>query len=97
MKSDFYSYLDGFNRITIIYPKERLVNKNNKRFYTLIEHEALELLIKEVHDLGGEIKYICSIPESLHLNIEYNVIDERGNRSELRTGSIVRTDLFEML
>ena len=70
MKSDFYSYLDGFNKITIIYPKEKLVNKNNKRFYTLVEHEALELTIKEMHDLGREIKYICSIPESLHLNIE---------------------------
>ena len=97
MKNDFYSYLDGFNKITIIYPKEKLVNKNNKRFYTLVERESLELTIKETHDLGREIKYICSIPESLHLNIAYTVLDERGNRSELRTGSIVRTDLFEML
>ena len=97
MKNDFYSYLDGFNKITIIYPKEKLVNKNNKRFYTLVERESLELTIKETHDLGKEVKYICSIPESLHLNIAYTVLDERGNRSELRTGSIVRTDLFEML
>ena len=40
MKNDFYSYLDGFNKITIIYPKEKLVNKNNKRFYTLVERES---------------------------------------------------------
>ena len=97
MKSDFYSYLDGFNRITIIYPKEKLVDKNNKRFYTLVEHESIELTIKETVDLGKEIKYICSLPESLHLNIEYAVVDERGKRSELRAGKIVRTDLFEML
>ena len=97
MKSDFYSYLDGFNRITIIYPKEKLVNKNNKCFYTIVEHDKIDLTIKEVHDLGKEVKYVCSLPESLHLNIEYTVLDERGNRSELRTGSIVRTDLFEML
>ena len=62
MKNDFYSYLDGFNKITIIYPKEKLVNKNNKRFYTLVEHESLELTIKEINDLGREVKYICSIP-----------------------------------
>ena len=97
MKNDFYSYLDGFNKITVIYPKEKLINKNNKKFYTLVEHEQIELTIKEVLDLGREVKYICSLPESLHLNIEYTVIDERGHRSELRTGSIVRTDLFEML
>ena len=97
MKSDFYSYLDGFNRITVIYPKEKLVNKNNKVFHTIVEHERIELQIKEIHDLGREVKYICSLPESLHLNVEYTVLDERGNRSELRTGSIVRTDLFEML
>ena len=97
MKNDFYSYLDGFNKITVIYPKEKLVNKNNKSFYTLVEHNKLELSIKEVHDLGREVKYICTIPESLHLNIEYTIVDERGNRSALRTGSIVRSDLFEML
>lgn len=97
MRNDFYSYLDGFNRITIIYPKDKLVNKNNKNFFALVEHEKIELTIKDIHDLGKEVKYVCSLPESLHLNIEYAVVDERGNRSELRTGAIVRTDLFEML
>ena len=89
MKSDFYSYFDGFNRITIIYPKEKLVNKNNKSFYTIVDHVKIDLTLKEVLDLGKDVKYVCSLPESLHLNIEYTVLDERGNRSELLTGSIV--------
>ena len=97
MKNDFYSYLDGFNRVTIIYPKDRLFNKHNKNFYMLVEHEKIELSIKEMYDLGREVKYICVIPESLHLNVEYAVVDERNNRSELRTGAIVWNDLFEML
>lgn len=97
MKSDFYSYLDGFNKVTIIYPKEKLSNKASKKFTILVEYETLELTIKEIHDLGREVKYICTIPESLQLNVSYAVLDEKGKRSELRVGSIVRTDLFEML
>jgi pullulanase len=97
MKEHFYSYLDGFNRVTVIYPKEYLTNINLKKFFVLIEENAIELSIKETHDLGREIKYICMLPESLSLNIEYTIIDEKNRRSNLRIGSIVRTDLFEML
>ena len=97
MKQHFYSYLDGFNRVTVIYPKEYLTNVNLKKFFVLIEDNAIELSIKETIDLGREIKFICMLPESLSLNIEYTIIDEKNRRSNLRIGSIVRTDLFEML
>ena len=47
MKEHFYSYLDGFNRVTVIYPKEHLTNVNSKKFYVLIEENAIELSIKD--------------------------------------------------
>lgn len=97
MKDKFYSYLDGFNRVTIIYPKKNLKNANEKAFYVLVEDEMFALNIMDATDLGNEMKYNCSLPESLSLNIEYTVIDELQNRSLLRIGKIVRTDLFEML
>ena len=97
MKENFYSYLDGFNRVTIIYPKKRGYNTKQKSFFVLVEDAMLELSITETIDLGQEMKYCCLLPESLALNIEYTVIDESHHRSLLRTGSIVRTDLFEML
>lgn len=97
MKDNFYSYLDSFNRVTIIYPKKNLGKNKDKSFFVLVEDEMFSLSINEVNDLGKEIKYTCSLPESLALNIEYTVVDEIQNRSVLRTGSIVRTDLFEML
>jgi len=97
MKEQFYSYLDGFNRITVIYPKEHLSNISLKHFYVIIEDNLVELSIKETIDLGREVKFVCSLPDSLSLNIEYTIVDEKRKRSSLRIGSIVRTDLFEML
>ena len=97
MKEHFYSYLDGFNKVTVIYPKEQLTFINQKAFHVLVENTEVELNIREVIDIGKEIKYVCTLPESLELNVGYTVIDEKNNRSSLRIGSIVRTDLFEML
>ena len=97
MKENFYSYLDGFNRITVIYPKKRGSKVSNKKFYVLIEDAMLDLTITDTIDLGNEMKYCCILPESVALNVEYIIFDEAHNRSILRTGSIVRTDLFEML
>ena len=57
MKSDFYSYLDGFNRITIIYPKEKLVNKNNKSFYTLVEHDKIVVESDPLEATASTLKF----------------------------------------
>ena len=81
MKENFYSYLDGFNRVTIIYPKKRGYNTKQKSFFVLVEDAMLELSITETIDLGQEMKYCCLLPESLALNIEYTVIDESHHRS----------------
>jgi len=97
MKDKFYSYFDSFTKITIIYPKKQINSLDNKKFFVLIEDEKLELVIKSIDDIGLEYKFNCLLTESLSLNVEYTIIDEVNNRSCLRTGAILRTDLFEML
>ncbi len=95
MKSDFFSYLDGFNLITILVPAQ---TDHTKKTFTLeSEYQKIQLMIKEVESLGHEIKFTCEIDESITLNTDYMVFDERRNQSFLRTGKIVRTELFEMM
>ena len=71
MKEHFYSYLDGFNKVTVIYPKDQLSQKTAKTFHVLVENTEIELKIKETIDIGSEIKFVCSLPESLELNVGY--------------------------
>jgi len=42
MKNDFYSYLDGFNEITLIVPNS--IYKDHKRFHLEAENLLLNLL-----------------------------------------------------
>lgn len=95
MKSDFFSYLDGFNQVTIIIPGQ--FDHSKKSFTLESEYQKIQLTIKEVESLGHEIKFICEIDESISLNTDYMVFDEKRNQSFLRTGKIVRTELFEMM
>lgn len=95
MKNDFFSYLDGFNEITIIMPI-RLENEN-KQFELEGENFSTSLIIEEIISIGDEIKYVCSVDDTIYLNESYIVVDEQGNRSFLRIGKVVRTELFDMM
>lgn len=95
MKSDFFSYLDGFNLITIIVPNR--LNNPNKQFNLISENETIPLTIVQVEPLGQETKYITEINETIQLNENYYVSDENRRLSFLRVGKIVRTDLFDMM
>ena len=97
MKDKFDSYLDTFNRITIIYPKKNITDIRNKKFFILIYDEMLSIEIASTEELEFDYKFSCILPETISLNAEYTIIDESSNRSILKSGSVVRTDLFEML
>lgn len=96
MKNKFYSYIDGFNKITVIIPK-RLRHSQEKKFtlFNGIEHVDLQISGYEV--IGEERKYSLVLHESLDLTKDYTVYDEQGDTSFLRIGSVVRTDLFDMM
>lgn len=95
MKNDFYSYLDSFNKITIIINHE-LCNQD-KTFCILRDDYADSLIIEGCEALGPNLKYTCRVSETVMLNIEYTILDESNNRSILRSGKIVRSDLFDMM
>ena len=97
MKEKFYAYLDSFNRITIIYPKKNLGSPNEKSFYIQVEDEMLEMEVVQREELAKDYKFSCLLPETISLNIEYSIVDEVNNSAVLKSGSIVRTDLFEIL
>jgi pullulanase len=90
---EFYSYLDDFDELTIIVPM-RFYRDNNA--YALVgNEETIELVIEEKTNLGTEVKLVCSFDAYIRPEMPYFVIDEEGVRSELQTGKIVRTDLFD--
>ncbi len=95
MKNNFFSYLDGFNLITIIVPNK--TNQLNKSFKLEAENVSIPLRIIQTYALGDETKYICEVNETIFLNESYIVIDESNNRSFLRIGKVVRTELFDMM
>lgn len=95
MKSEFFSYLDGFNLITIIAPNE--FNSYDKKFNLISENETIPLTILNVESLGMEMKYTTEVNETIALNESYYVSDEERRLSFLRIGKVVRTELFDMM
>jgi pullulanase len=91
---DFYSYLDDFSIITVIMPSSYREDVN---CVLKVEgnDEILDLNIEVIEDLGSEVKYTCRFDGYILLNQQYFVLDELGGRSELYTGRIVRTELFD--
>ncbi len=95
MKNDFFSYLDGFNQITIIVPNA--INQDNKTFQLEAENFSTDLKVLEIIPIGRETKYLVEVNETIFLNQSYIVVDEFKNRSFLRIGKVVRTEMFEMM
>lgn len=64
MKNDFFSYLDGFNLISVIVPKQ--IDKPNKTFQLDAENESIPLIIKEVVSLGEKPNISVSLMKRLN-------------------------------
>lgn len=92
--SKYYSYLDDFNLITIIVPFK--YRKDLAAFFKVVGNEEeidLEIISTEV--LGQERKYTARFDGYILLNQMYFIYDENDETSELYTGKIVRTELFD--
>lgn len=90
----FFSYLDDFNLITIIVP-ESYREKDIPGFKVVGNDEEMELEIEKIEIIGFEKKYTCRFDGYVLLNQVYYVFDDQGVSSELYTGKIVRTELFD--
>ncbi|MCF7927250.1 MAG: type I pullulanase [Candidatus Izimaplasma sp.] len=90
----FYSYLDDFSCITIIVPKSYRDDYVSS-FKVVGNEEEIELEITKTEDLGTERKYTTKFDGYILLNKMYYVFDDKEGDSELFTGKIVRTQLFD--
>jgi pullulanase len=90
----FYSYLDDFNMLTIIVPTSYR-ETDIPKFKVVGNEEEIELEIEKIEIIGFEKKYTCRFDGYILLNKMYYVFDDAGESSELYTGKIVRTELFD--
>ena len=92
----FSSYLDEYNKITILVPKSYYGGEIAPfRLVNLMNQEVLELKVEEKFDFGNELKYILSIQGFVEVGQEYRVMDCYNNDSYLFLGYIARTDEFD--
>ncbi|MCK7488208.1 MAG: hypothetical protein MZU97_24040 [Bacillus subtilis] len=89
----YYCYLDNFDEITIIVPMKNY--RDNNTYKLIGDDEDIDLVIREKINLGSEVKLVCSFDAYIHLERLYHVENEEGLASELYTGQIVRTELFD--
>lgn len=89
----FYCYLDQFDELTIIIPIKHY--RDNNTYRLIGNDETIELKIVQKLNIGSEVKLVCQFDAYIHLEKVYFVIDEDNEKSELYTGKIVRTDLFD--
>ncbi len=94
MSSKFFSYLDDFSEITVIVPlkyREDFV----KSFKVIGNEEEIDLEIISSEIIGQERKYVTRFDGYILLNQMYHIFDDFNESSELFTGKIVRTELFD--
>lgn len=92
--SKFYSYLDDFSKITILVPlsyRDDFV----KSFKVIGHDEEIDLEIISSEMIGQERKYVTRFDGYILLNHMYHIFDDQNESSELFTGKIVRTELFD--
>ena len=89
----FYCYLDDFDLITIIIPSGHYLE--NTTYKLLGNDEVIDLEIRERVTLPGELKLVCGFDAYIELRMIYHVVSSTGDKSELYTGKIVRTELFD--
>lgn len=90
----FYAYLEDFHEITIIVPLS--TEQNQARSFELRGNDEiipLEILSHQV--IGDEHKYTTRFDGYILLNKLYHVYDDKKRNTELYTGKIVRTELFD--
>ncbi|XFA99759.1 type I pullulanase [Candidatus Izemoplasma sp. B36] len=92
-KRPFYCYLDDFDELTIIIPIKNYCDTN--KYFLVGNDEIIKLNISQKINLGIEIKLICYFDAYINLRKVYFVENQNKEMSELYTGKIVRTELFD--
>ena len=92
----YSSYLDEYNKITILVPKSYYNGEIAPfKLINMTTSEAYELKVEEKFDFGNELKYSLSIQGFVTVGTEYQVMDCYKNTSYLFLGYIARTEEFD--
>lgn len=89
----FYAYLDDFDLVTIIIPIDHYQSSDSYRL--LGNDEVIDLKVLEQTPLANEMKLVCAFDAYILLNKPYQVENSRKKSATLRTGKIVRSELFD--
>ncbi|MBN2877942.1 MAG: type I pullulanase [Bacilli bacterium] len=92
-KRPFYCYLDDFDQLTIIVPVKNYQDKNT--YFLVGNDEIIKLKINQKINLGVEVKLVANFDAYIDLGKLYFVENQNHEMSELYTGKIVRTELFD--
>ncbi|MGM0874960.1 MAG: type I pullulanase [Bacillota bacterium] len=91
----FEAFLDQLNEIAILVPK--VLVKEEKAFYIEKAHGNERLVIKQKMDIETHMKYVCQLNGDIQFGQIFMIVDERGNKTDLQIGSVIRTSEFDKL
>lgn len=92
----FEAYLEGFHEISVLSSKN-YAPEELEQFTVKGENETLLLTLIEKKRIDDVMKYTLHFNGYIFLNKSYHVHDHRGQKTELFSGEIVRTELFDEL
>ncbi len=90
------AYLEAFHEITILYPDEEKY-RHLETFHVKSADETIPLDLASTKTWGDMIKYTLDFKGYIYLNRIYHVHDALGNKIELYSGEVVRSELFDEL
>ena len=94
MEKKMLAFIDSFELITILIDKK--LHKKNKRFYLEEDGKKRELQILAKYEENDFYKYSVKFIRGIELHKDYIIEDEFGNSTMLSSGSVVRTQEFEV-
>lgn len=93
MKEKIKAYIDSFEELTILVDKEAY--KEKKIFYLLNKKSKIKLEILYSYEEELFYKFVVKNLDLIQLHKEYYIVDESDNKCLLRSGSVVRSPLFD--
>ncbi len=91
---NFEAFHEDFRTISLLVPETR---GEPTRFEVSSSEETLPLEIRKKVNIEGGYKYTLTYEGFIFLNRIYKVTDDLGHECELRSGEIVRTEMFDSL
>ena len=93
MQNKLEAFIDSYDYITILVDKT--IDSNTKAFYLKDKKTKTQLEILDYIKEQYFNKYIVKFIPTIELHKDYNILDESGNITDLKSGAIIREERFE--